>query len=103
MFSDDLLDAARRIQERGNVLAHIGTHEDKAVWYRDVTKKRPPLHRSLSVGKDEAWKDLWDTAAILRRLARLVGHYPEATGPGPWKWVKRSSRRLDRLVGWNGE
>ena len=97
VFSDELLDAARRIQERGNVLAHIGTHEDKTVWYRDVTMKRPPLHRSLAVGKEEAWKDLWDTAAILKRLARLVEHYPEATGPGPWLWVKRSSWHVDRL------
>lgn len=102
VLSDKLLTAAGNIQERGNVLAHIASHEDEATWFRDFTKEIPRPSRSLDVGKKQAWEDLQDTAAILRRLAYVVEQYPEATGPGPWKRVRRTSRPvrgLDRREG----
>ncbi len=80
ILSDELMDAVKRIQMRGNVQAHIATHEDKQMLLSDSAEGTSP-GPALEAGKEETWRDLRATGAILRRLADVAVNSPEWTGP----------------------
>lgn len=96
VLPDKLRDAIDRIHENGNLGAHLATTQDKVVWFqRD--RRRPKGRPRFWVDEETAWKDLTDTAAILKRLAYVIDEIPEWAGPPPLQRV----RRLE-TYGWSG-
>ncbi len=76
VLSDQQLTNARRVQEHGNVGAHLAARWDRMV--ERATEKSPPW---LWVSPDEAWRDLCDTLEVLTRLSEVLERRPDLAGP----------------------
>ncbi|MFQ5910426.1 MAG: hypothetical protein ACE5IJ_06865 [Thermoplasmata archaeon] len=94
VLPDELKQSLDRIQDHGNVSAHLSSRRDKLTWF----ESRFLDGISLWIGKDEALEDLEDTARILKRLAYVLEFIPEWTGPGPWKRIERAEGPVREMV-----
>ena len=95
VLPDDLRDAIDRIHENGNLAAHLASTQDKVVWFqRD--RRRPKGRPRFWIDEATAWRDLEDSAAILRRLAYVIHEIPEWAGPPPLKRVRRTEKHWRR-------